>query len=306
MQKHPSHSHSHNHRTPQAKNLLISIILNLGITIAQAVGGIVSGSLALLSDALHNFTDVISLVISYIAHLLSRKKASTLKTFGYKRAEIIAAFVNASTLIVIAILLMIEAVKRFFEPQEIESSLVIWLSVLGITFNGLSVWILKNDADKSINMKSAYIHLLTDMLASVAVLVGGLLMLWYKIYWIDSVLTFVISIYLLFVGYDLLRKSTRMFMLFTPDYLDIKKIVREVHKIPMVKKLHHIHVWCLNDDELHLEAHLDCEKDITLSQFNELLAKIEKVLHDKFDINHVNIQPEYKKEEDSKDFIVQD
>lgn len=143
MQKHPSHSHSHNHRTPQAKNLLISIILNLGITIAQAVGGIVSGSLALLSDALHNFTDVISLVISYIAHLLSRKKASTLKTFGYKRAEIIAAFVNASTLIVIAILLMIEAVKRFFEPQEIESSLVIWLSVLGITFNGLSVWILK-------------------------------------------------------------------------------------------------------------------------------------------------------------------
>lgn len=209
MQKHPSHSHSHNHRTPQAKNLLISIILNLGITIAQAVGGIVSGSLALLSDALHNFTDVISLVISYIAHLLSRKKASTLKTFGYKRAEIIAAFVNASTLIVIAILLMIEAVKRFFEPQEIESSLVIWLSVLGITFNGLSVWILKNDADKSINMKSAYIHLLTDMLASVAVLVGGLLMLWYKIYWIDSVLTFVISIYLLFVGYDLLRKSTR-------------------------------------------------------------------------------------------------
>lgn len=146
MQKHPSHSHSHNHRTPQAKNLLISIILNLGITIAQAVGGIVSGSLALLSDALHNFTDVISLVISYIAHLLSRKKASTLKTFGYKRAEIIAAFVNASTLIVIAILLMIEAVKRFFEPQEIESSLVIWLSVLGIIFNGLSVWILKNDS----------------------------------------------------------------------------------------------------------------------------------------------------------------
>lgn len=119
MQKHPSHSHSHNHRTPQAKNLLISIILNLGITIAQAVGGIVSGSLALLSDALHNFTDVISLVISYIAHLLSRKKASTLKTFGYKRAEIIAAFVNASTLIVIAILLMIEAVKRFLNLKKL-------------------------------------------------------------------------------------------------------------------------------------------------------------------------------------------
>lgn len=161
---------------------------------------------------------------------------------------------NASTLIVIAILLMIEAVKRFFEPQEIESSLVIWLSVLGITFNGLSVWILKNDADKSINMKSAYIHLLTDMLASVAVLVGGLLMLWYKIYWIDSVLTFVISIYLLFVGYDLLRKSTRMLMLFTPDHLDIKEDRKRSTQDDNGEKVHHIHVWCLNDDELQFRS----------------------------------------------------
>ncbi|MCM5662264.1 cation diffusion facilitator family transporter [Galbibacter mesophilus] len=300
-----SHSHNHSHTPLKGTNLLISIVLNILITVSQVIGGLVSGSLALLSDALHNLTDVISLVISYIANRLSGKKASTNKTFGYKRAELIAAFVNASTLIVIAVLLIIEAIKRFFNPQTIASELVIWLSLFGILANGLSVFLLKNDAKKNINMKSAYAHLLTDMLASIAVLVGGLLMKFYQLFWVDSVLTFLIAVYLVYVGFDLLKNSTRMLMLFTPPEIDIKEVVKEVHKIPTVNKLHHIHVWCLNDEELHLEAHLDFKKDISLSEFNEVLAEVETVLHDKFGINHVNIQPEFNKE-DAKDFIVQD
>ncbi|WP_224485353.1 cation diffusion facilitator family transporter [Robertkochia aurantiaca] len=301
-----AHTHAHTHREGvKGKNLFISIILNIIITVAQVVGGILSGSLALLSDALHNFTDVVSLVISYIANRLSGKKASTHRTFGFKRAEIIAAFVNASTLIVIAIILGVEAIKRFIEPETIGSSLVIVLSILGIVANGVSVLILKSDADKNLNMRSAYLHLLTDMMASVAVLIGGLLMYFYKVYWVDSLLTLLISLYLIYVGFDLLKESTRMLMLFTPQHVDIKKIVRRVHRIPRVNKLHHIHVWCLNDDEIHLEAHLDFKEDVTLSQFNRVLEEIEQVLHDEFGINHVNIQPEYKKE-DPKDFIVQD
>ncbi|MEL4307038.1 cation diffusion facilitator family transporter [Joostella sp. CR20] len=300
-----SHNHSHSHTPLKGKNLLLSILLNVLITASQVVGGLVSGSLALLSDALHNLTDVISLVISYIANRLSGKKASTNKTFGYKRAEIIAAFVNASTLIIIAILLIIEAVKRFLNPQTIESDLVIWLSLLGIVANGISVLLLKKDASRNINMKSAYLHLLTDMLASVAVLIGGLLMKYFQLFWVDSVLTFIIAVYLVFVGFDLLKTSTKMLMLFTPENIDIKDIIREVHKVSKVNKLHHIHVWCLNDDELHLEAHLDFKEDVTLSQFNKVLAEIEAVLHEKFGINHVNIQPEFNKE-DPKDYIVQD
>ncbi|QLE01113.1 cation transporter [Galbibacter sp. BG1] len=299
------HGHNHHHVPLKGRNLLISILLNVLITASQVVGGLVSGSLALLSDALHNLTDVISLVISYIANRLSGKKASTNKTFGYKRAELIAAFVNASTLIVIAILLIIEAIKRFFNPQTIESDLVIWLSFFGILANGFSVFLLRNDAKRNINMKSAYAHLLTDMLASIAVLIGGLLMKFYQIFWVDSVLTFLIAVYLVFVGFDLLKNSTRMLMLFTPETIDIKEIVREVHKISSVNKLHHIHIWSLNDDELHLEAHLDFKEDVTLSHFNKVLEEIETVLHDKFGINHVNIQPEYNKE-DPKDYIVQD
>jgi cobalt-zinc-cadmium efflux system protein len=261
--------------------------------------------LALISDALHNFSDVLSLVFSLIAHKLSRKEATEDQTFGYKRAELIAAFVNASTLIIVAFILIYGAIERFFNPKIIESGLVIWLAILGIVVNGGSVLLLQKDAENNINMKSAYLHLLTDMMASVAVLVGGLLMKFFGWFWVDSVMTILIGIYLIVVGYDLLKTSTKMLMLFTPEEIDIKEIVEEVHKIPGAGKLHHIHVWHLNDDELHLEAHLDCTEDIKISEFDDLLHKIEAVLLEKFHINHINIQPEFKKE-DSKETIVQD
>ncbi|MES2812332.1 MAG: cation diffusion facilitator family transporter [Bacteroidota bacterium] len=304
MSHNHNHVHIHKHEV-KGKNLFFSIILNMVITAAQVVGGLVSGSLALISDALHNFSDVISLVFSLVAHKLSRRKASINNTFGYKRAELIAAFVNAFTLILVALYLGYEAINRFFNPHEIKSELVIWLALLGIIANGISVLLLKKDADHNLNMKSAYLHLLTDMMASVAVLIGGLLMKYFGWFWVDGVMTLLISIYLIYVGYDLLIRSTRMLMLFTPEHIDIKEIVREVHKIPGIGKLHHIHVWHLNEEELHLEAHLDCSEDIKMSEFNDLLHNLEVMLFDKFGINHINIQPEFKKE-DPKEFIVQD
>ncbi len=299
-----NHVHIHKHEV-KGKNLIYSILLNLIITIAQIIGGILSGSLALISDALHNFSDVLSLLFSLLANKLSKRKASVGQTFGFKRAELIAAFVNAITLIVVALILIYEASQRLFDPHPIQSNLVIWLALLGIVVNGSSVLLLKKDAQHNINMKSAYLHLLTDLMASIAVLIGGVLMKFFGWFWVDSFMTLLIALYLIYVSYDLLVSSTKMLMLFTPDTIDIKEIVREVHKISGVNKLHHIHIWNLNDDELHLEAHLDCSNDIKMSEFNELLHKIEHVLFDQFQINHINIQPEFKKE-DPKDFIVQD
>ncbi len=297
--------HDHSNHQVQGKNLIYSILLNLLITVAQIIGGIASGSLALLSDALHNFSDVLSLGFSLIAHKLSRKKATDDHTFGYKRAELIAAFVNASTLIIVAFILIYGATHRFFHPKSIESNLVIWLSLLGIVVNGGSVLLLQKDAKNNLNMKSAYLHLLTDMMASVAVLVGGLLMKYFGWFWVDGVMTILIALYLIVVGIDLLKTSTKMLMLFTPDEIHIKEIVEEVKKIPGAGILHHIHVWYLNEDELHLEAHLDCDHDIKISEFDDVLHQIETVLLEKFHINHINIQPEFKKE-GSKETIVQD
>jgi len=305
-----SHSNSHNdshhsHGNLRGRNLLISILLNIIITTAQVIGGVISGSLALLSDALHNFSDVISLVVSYVANKLAKKKASLHKTFGYKRAEILAAFINASTLIIVAVLLIIEAIKRFKNPQEIESGLVIWLSVIAILGNGLSVILLKKDAEANMNMKSAYIHLLSDMMASVAVLIGGLLMKFYNVFWVDSVLTFLIALYLIWMGFDLLKSSTKVLMLFTPDAIPIDKIVKEINSLEDIKNIHHIHVWQLNEEEIHFEAHIDFYKNISLSEFDDILHNIEDILFHKFEINHVNIQPEFGKCDD-KDVIVQD
>jgi len=263
-----------------SRNLVLSIVLNVAITLSQIIGGIISGSLALISDAIHNFSDVVSLLLSFFAHKLSRKKASVQQTFGFKRAEIIAAFINASTLIIVAFYLIYEAIHKFFNPEPIEAILVVWLALLGVVFNGASVLLLQNDAKHNLNMRSAYVHLFTDMLASVAVLIGGLLMYWYQWFWVDSILTLAIAIYLIVVGLDLLKKSTQILMLFTPSNIDIKEIVREVHQIPGVRKLHHIHVWHLNEEELHLEAHLDCENDIRMIEFNELFHQIEEVLYE--------------------------
>ncbi|WP_188458295.1 cation diffusion facilitator family transporter [Psychroflexus planctonicus] len=298
-------SHAHTAYKSKQKNLLIAIVLNVLITVAQVIGGIISGSLALLSDALHNFSDVVSLLISYVASFFSNKKASQNKTFGYKRAEIIAAFINACTLIVIAFFLIIEATERFFKPEIIDATLVIWLSIVAIVGNGISVWILHADAKNNMNIRSSYLHLFTDLLGSVAVLIGGLLMQYYQLYWVDGVLTLMIAIYLLIVGFQLAKKAFGILMLFTPKDINVKQLVNQVNSLPEVKHMHHVHIWQLNDDEVHLEAHIDFDEDIALSKFDAILEQIETIAVNQYGINHINIQPEYQKP-DNKNVIVQD
>jgi cobalt-zinc-cadmium efflux system protein len=300
------HQHSHQHGQLSGNRLLFSIILNIIITASQVIGGIISGSLALISDAVHNLSDVISLIISYSANLLSNKKKQTVhKTFGFKRAEIIAAFINSSTLIIIAVFLGIEAVKRLNEPTEIASNLVIWLAFIAILANGLSVLLLKRDADHNLNMKSAYLHLITDMLTSVAVMIGGILMKYYQIYWLDAVLTLIISLYLLFMSWSIFIDSLKILMLFAPKGLEITAIQDEIISLPEIDNIHHVHIWQLNDHDIHFEAHIEFNKDIKLSEFDLICSKVEHILMDKFHINHSNLQPEFERD-DHKDFIIQD
>lgn len=305
MSHNHDHSHSHSHPDLKGRKLLLSILLNIGITVAQVIGGLISGSLSLLSDALHNFSDVLSLIVSYIADRYSKKDASVTKTFGYKRAEIIAAFVNSATLIVVAIYLIYEAILRFMDPHTIESGLVIWLAILGIVFNGFSVLLLFKDSKSNMNMRSAYLHLFTDMAASVAVLIGGLLMKYFEWFWVDSLLTVLIALYLLVMGYDLLKSSFKVLMLFTPDNINLETISEAICKNPEIKNVHHMHIWQLNEQETHLEAHIDFYKDVTLTEFDLVLTKVEEMLFHDFGINHVTIQPEHQKD-DPKDIIVQD
>jgi len=154
-------------------------------------------------------------------------------------------------------------------------------------------------------MKSAYLHLLTDIMASIAVFIGGLLILYLKYYWVDSVLTLAIAIYLIFMGYNLLKDSIRVLMLFTPNSIQVQHIVEAIKKIEPIKNVHHVHIWQLKEDEVHLEGHIDFHEDIRLSRFDAILEEIEEELYHNHSINHVNIQPEFGKC-DSKQVIVQD
>lgn len=295
-----NHDHSHcHHPKVSGKRLLITIVLNVTITVVQIVGGIVSGSMALLSDASHNFSDVLSLIISYVATKLSSKENSINETFGFKRAEIFAAFINAFTLVVIAIFIMSQAIIKFFNPELITADIVIYLAALSILLNGASVLLIKEDAKKSINIKSAYLHLFTDMLTSVAVLVSGLAIKYYQLYWFDSVISILIAFYLIYHSWSILKTTFKILMQFTPNNIDVNEIAKKINSIVEIENIHHIHIWQLDENEIILDAHIDTKKNISIKEFEEIHSQIAIVLKE-FKINHFTIQPEFSRCEDKR------
>jgi cobalt-zinc-cadmium efflux system protein len=275
-------------------------MLNSLITIAQIVGGLVSGSMALLSDAAHNFSDVLSLFISYWASRLSGREQTLRQTFGFKRAEIFAAFINSATLLVIAGILIWQAVARLINPEPVSASIVIWLAALGILLNGVSLIFIRREKG-SMNMRSAFLHLFADMLTSVAVLGGGFAIKYFSWYRVDGILTLIISLYLIYSSWGIFRESIRIFMQFTPSGINIEEIAGRITSLEGVKNIHHVHVWQLDDNEILLEAHLDMDADYTISRFEEILEEAGKILTE-FDIHHFNIQPELYRD-DHKELI---
>lgn len=283
------HHHDHAHQS-----LSVSVVLNLLITLAQLIGGIYSGSLSLLSDALHNFSDVLALALSWAARRWVQKEAGLHHTFGYKRIELLAAFTNSVTLVIMAVFLIIHSVERFLSPEPIASVWVIVLSGLGILFNGISTAMLYEHSQQNLNLKSAYLHLFSDTLASVAVLIGGLLMYYFQWFWVDAALTLLIACYLIYVSIDLLRSTSKMLMLFTPHHLSILDLLDRIRPITQENQLYHVHVWSLNDAELHFEARVDCAQNMTVAQFQELTKQIAHILKKDFNIRHCTLQPEFQ------------
>jgi len=290
---------SHNHDTNQVSQpkLIFTIILNLIITVAQIVGGIISGSLALISDAIHNLSDSVSVILAWVAQFLSRKPSTRKSTFGYKRAEILAAFINSIALIAISVYLMFEAVERLIHPQPVDALWMFWLGLLGLVANGLSVFVLEGEKNKNINIKAAYLHLLGDALTSLAVIVGAALIWMFQVVWVDAVVTVIIGIYLLVNSFKILKESVTILMQMTPAEIDITEIKTRLIKIEGLQNVHHIHVWNLTDKLLHFEGHLNLEHDLQVSETSQIFEKVKRILHDEFDIDHVTIQFEFGGEE---------
>jgi cobalt-zinc-cadmium efflux system protein len=284
---------SHHHHAVNENNLLAATFLNLVITVVEIAGGLLSGSLALLSDALHNLSDTFATFIAYLATIIGRREANHKKTFGYKRMEILAALTNAVILIVISVFLMKEAWHRWQNPAPINSMIMLVVGMIGLLANLYAVLILRKDAGKSINVKAAYIHLIGDSLSSVVVIIGGVMIQIFKIYWIDPIITVLISIYIIRSGFVILKDSVNILMQSAPDHLDLSQIKLRVEQEPEVLNIHHIHAWMLTDQEVHLEAHVELQSDLKLSQVKMIQEKIEKSLRREFKIVHITLQFEY-------------
>ena len=293
----------HHHHEVSGRNLFWTIVLNVIITLSQIVGGIISGSLALLSDAMHNFSDVLALVIAYAANRMAARPNDVQRTFGYKRAEILAALFNASVLIGIAVFLIVEAFHKFYHPEPINSVWVIGLGALSIVLNTASVLLIKEDSQESMNVRAAYLHLLTDVMTSIAVVLGGVLMYYFGIFWIDPLISALIALYLIWASFGLVKESSAILMQFMPEGIDVDEVVKAIESEPEIANVHHIHVWKLNDHQINLEAHLDFKEDVALSVSSRVIDRLEKKLHDTFDIEHTTFQCEYQRD-DPKQIIV--
>ena len=291
------HKHHHHHHPPiddsSVAKLWISIVLNLIITLAEFIGGILSNSLALLSDAVHNLNDTLSLVISLVARKISKRGVNTRKTFGYKRAEIIGAFINLITLVLVALFLIKEGMERFFDPQPIDGLTMFWVAIVGLFGNFITAALLFRESKDNLNMRSAFIHILSDGLSSVGVIIGGWLIMKYQWYIVDTILTVGIGAYILWHSYHMLRETIDILMESKPEDLNLKELQETMEKVDEVCGIHHLHVWRLDETQVMLECHVVIQKE-DLFQMEEVKTSLKKLLHDKYEITHSTLEFEFE------------
>jgi cobalt-zinc-cadmium efflux system protein len=287
------------HHTPVKGNrLLVVTVLNLLISVAEIAGGLISNSLSLISDALHNLSDGLATFIAWVANKVSKKPSNSRRTFGYKRIEILAAFFNAVILIAVSIYLFYEAIMRFLEPQPVKSMIMIIVASIGILANLAGVFLLQADSKKNINIRAAYLHLLGDTLTSLGVIFGGILIYFYNIFWIDPLLTILIGIYMIRQTWGIVKQTVDILMQGSPAGIDLDSIRRDIEKIPEIANIHHVHIWNLDDHSVHFECHVDLLKDELISDTERIYSLIDDILKEKYHISHLTIQFEYQRCDD--------
>ncbi len=283
-----AHNHHHNNQLNRTR-LLIAFLMNVVITVVEIIGGLLSGSLSLISDALHNFSDAAAIVISYIAIKLSGRAKDFKYTFGLKRAQIIAAIINASVLVAISIYLFKEAFMRLINPMPVEGFTMIWVALIGLVANIVGTLILRQGAKGNMNIRSTYLHLLSDALSSMGVVLGGLLIYFANIYWVDPALTILISVYILKESFEILKQALKIVLMASPPDISLSNIKKSLESINGVENIHHVHIWQLDENDVHFEAHAETP-DLKISQTDKILTEIKSVLKEEYGVNHVTIQ----------------
>ncbi|MBY0121254.1 cation diffusion facilitator family transporter [Bacillus sp. S/N-304-OC-R1] len=293
MGHHHGHSHGHNHSHGNIENkkaLFLSFLLISTFMVVEVVGGIMTNSLALLSDAGHMLSDAVALGLSLFAIKLGERKASASKTYGYKRFEIIAAALNGITLILISIYIFFEAYHRFFNPPEVLSGGMLIISTLGLLINIVAAWILmRGNKEENLNIRSAFLHVIGDMLGSVGAIIAALLMMVFGWGIADPIASVLVAILIIVSGWRVTKDSLHILMEGTPAHLQIEQVKSALTNIPHVKEVHDIHIWSITSGMPMLSCHIGIDED---GVHDIILHHAQSILHDDFGIEHSTIQVE--------------
>jgi cobalt-zinc-cadmium efflux system protein len=293
MGHHHGHSHGHGHshaHTGNKKALFMSFLLISSFMVVEVIGGIMTNSLALLSDAGHMLSDAASLGLSFFAIKLGERKATNTKTYGYKRFEIIAAAINGITLILISLSILYEAYQRFSDPPEVQSLGMLTISSIGLLVNIIAAWILmRGDKDENLNVRSAFLHVLGDMLGSIGAIVAALLIYFFGWGIADPIASIIVAFLIIISGWRVTKESFHILMEGTPQQFELDKVKSSLSAIPNVKEVHDLHIWAITSGMPMLSCHIAIEGD---GVHDTVLHRAQSILHDDFGIEHSTIQVE--------------
>ena len=285
------HDHGHANIDPNSgdRRVAIAIWANGLLTVAQIVGGILSGSLALIADALHNFSDMASLVIAFAARKIARRPADERMTFGYGRVEIVAALINYTTLIVIGFYLIYEGGMRMIDPPEVMGWTVVILGGIALVVDTLTAMLTYSMQKGSVNIRALFLHNLSDALASVAVIVGGTLIILYDMRWVDPAITIGIALYILYLSFTEIGAPIRTLMLGSPPDIDGNDVVRAIQSVDGVVDVLHVHLWQMQENAAALDCHIVVERD-RMGEADKIKENVKSVLHERFSIEHSTLK----------------
>lgn len=288
------HTHSNNINIKLGNAFKTGIIINIIFIIAEALSGYLSNSMALIADAGHNFSDVLVLVFSWFAVIISQRKPTLKFTYGFRRSTILIALLNTILFLVAVSIIIYEAIQRLHKPVEINANIVIIVASIGIGVNFFTAWLFMKGKKNDLNIRSAFVHFVADALVSLGVVVSGIIMTFTGIQWLDSIVSFAIIAVILYSSYNLLIDSVNLALDAVPENIDIEQVRDYLANLPEVRGIHDLHIWSLSTTDAALTVHLSTSVPTNIS----FITAIQHYLHEQFSIEHSTIQVEYGSMED--------
>lgn len=284
-------SHRHHAEDMGLKRLGIAVAINILLTVAQVIGGVLSGSLSLIADALHNFSDAAGLLLALIARRISKRPADEQRTFGYGRAEIVGGLINLTSIMVIAGYLLIEAITRAFEQPEIDGWIVVIVAGIALLVDAGTAVLTYSMSKGSVNIKAAFLHNLADALASVAVIITGTLIILFDWYWTDLAATIGISVYIVWISWAPMKRCIRIMMQSTPDDISLDEVASTIRAVEGVEDIGHLHIWPIDEQTVSLEARIAVADKSSVSETSAILESARRAVARDHDIEHVTLEP---------------